>query len=356
MEKKTYSLKLNSIKQSSEKENDFGIFTGLASTFEIDTEGDQIMPGTFDKALIRLKEKGKSHIQMKFLHNRDEIIGGFPVSKAFENKDGLFVEGQVNLNVQKGREVFSLLKQGVLTDMSIGFFLNSFREDTNENIRKVDDIDLGEISLVDMPANLGATIIEVKTVTPFLDLDLADTTRQWDSDEAVQRIRRFTDSQEKPSRSFRRAFMFFDGENADEFGSYKLPYADVIDGQLKTVPRALFDIRGVLAGARGGVDIPKDEIRRIKRNVNRYFKKMDIEEPFNLRSIDMSEITSLRDVNDVLKASGFSNKGANKLISIIKSGKNRDDFIIDEEKIIEKIEDIQLELKIDEITKKVRQK
>ena len=106
---------------------------------------------------------------------------------------------------------------------------------------------------------------------------LASRSRSWDSDGAIQRIRKFTNSTESPSESYKQAFMYCDYENQDNFSAYKLPYLDVIDGRLKAVPKAIFAIASVLRGGRGGVDIPQESRSRIERLVNRYYRKMSIQ-------------------------------------------------------------------------------
>tara|TARA_A100001037_G_C15141845_1_gene634170 strand:- start:1158 stop:2945 length:1788 start_codon:yes stop_codon:yes gene_type:complete len=106
---------------------------------------------------------------------------------------------------------------------------------------------------------------------------LASRSRSWDSDGAIQRIRKFTNSTESPSESYKQAFMYCDYENQDNFSAYKLPYLDVIDGRLKAVPKAIFAIASVLRGGRGGVDIPEESRSRIERLVNRYYRKMSIQ-------------------------------------------------------------------------------
>jgi len=46
-----------------------------------------------------------------------------------------------------------------------------------------------------------------------------------------------------------------------------LQFADVIGQTLTAMPRGIFAVAGVLAGARGGVDIPADEQDAIKAKV-----------------------------------------------------------------------------------------
>ena len=117
----------------------------------------------------------------------------------------------------------------------------------------------------------------VSKAVPTKLYPLASRTRSWDSDGAIQRIRRFTNSIESPSESYRQAFMFCDYENQDNFTAYKLPYLDVVDGRLKAVPKAIFAIASVLRGGRGGVDIPEEYRSKIERVVNRYYRKMSLE-------------------------------------------------------------------------------
>ncbi len=325
MEFKTFTFDLQETKQEEINGQKIGIIKGHAAAFSKDLVNDIIEPGAFFKTIAEHKARRRP-IRMKFQHRRDELIGGFPSEKAFEDGKGLFVEGQINLQVQKGAEAFSLAKQGVLTDMSIGFGIpeGGSEFDSDTGIRRLKVLDLSEISIVDEPANRDATIIDVKTVVPFLDLPLASRDRPWDSSQAIQRVRRFTDSVDKPSRSYRDAFMWFDSEDSDNFGAYKLPIADIINGTLRAVPRGIFAVRGVLAGARGGVDIPQSDQERIKRNVAKYFDKMGLQDPFKDNFLIASDIKNLKDVNTYLKELGLSNKERNVLVSRIKNAEKRD--------------------------------
>lgn len=119
-----------------------------------------------------------------------------------------------------------------------------------------------------------------KSVIDFQDLPVADRDRAWDSDAAEARVREFAGGPEKEDVDFavyQRAFFFFDPDNRDNFAGYKLGYADVIDGRLRAVPRGLFAVRGVLGGARGGVDIPQADQDRIANQIERYLEKADID-------------------------------------------------------------------------------
>ncbi|MEV7006800.1 hypothetical protein [Streptosporangium sp. NPDC051022] len=112
------------------------------------------------------------------------------------------------------------------------------------------------------------------TVTQFHDLPLADHDRRWDKEDADRRVRAWAGAEEKPNAKYREAHLWYDGDEPDEFKSYKLPIADVVDGELKVVPHAVRAAGAVVDGARGGVDVPGKDVERIKDHLARYYAKM----------------------------------------------------------------------------------
>jgi hypothetical protein len=118
------------------------------------------------------------------------------------------------------------------------------------------------------------------TSVRFQDLPLADEDRSWDRDAAESRVRRWAKAEDEPNERYRKAFLWYDADKADEFTAYKLPIADVVDGRLKAVPRAVMAAAQVLEGARGGVDLPARDVAGVKRHVERYYDKMGREAPF----------------------------------------------------------------------------
>ncbi|KKM76833.1 hypothetical protein LCGC14_1376100 [marine sediment metagenome] len=148
---------------------DFGYIEGYLSTFEKDRGGDEILPGAFKKTIKRHKASNDRPIRMLFQHNRDEIIGGFPIDKVKEDKKGLWVVGQINLAVQKGAEAYALAKQGVLSDMSIGYSVGAdgYDYDKNSGTTYLKEVELWEGSIVGEPMNEGAQILGVKSIEEF---------------------------------------------------------------------------------------------------------------------------------------------------------------------------------------------
>jgi HK97 family phage prohead protease len=328
---KSFGGNLIEVKQEERNGIPVGIVAGYIATWDLDRGAwgvrDQFIKGAFLESLNDLRARNRS-VRLKDHHDR--TIGTFPIDGVFEDERGLFGTGEINLEVQQGREAFALAKQGAISDFSIGF---AVQEDV---IRRMEGFDLREISkaivfegsLVDEPMNPEAQITEVKTVVPFQDLPLADQGRSWDSDQAVARVREFTDSEDAPSATYRQAFLWFDSDDADSFGAYKLPIADVIDGTLTAIPRGIFAAAGALQGARGGVDLPADDRPRVIRNVERYYDKMGLDSPFTedddkgLVTAETVKDWSEKEIEKALHhGTKLSKKAAKLAVSKLKGGK-----------------------------------
>jgi len=118
-------------------------------------------------------------------------------------------------------------------------------------------------------------------VTAFQDLPLADRDRPWDGDAADKRVRKWADATDEPDARYRDAHVWYDAGNKDEFGAYKLLIADVVDGRLKAVPRGVMAAGNVMQGARGGVDLPKSDVPRVKSHLAKYYAKMGDTPPWD---------------------------------------------------------------------------
>lgn len=105
-------------------------------------------------------------------------------------------------------------------------------------------------------------------------LPLASRDRQWDSQAAVARVRRATDSEEEPSARYKDAFFWYDSSEPDNFTSYKLPFADAVDGTLTAVPRGVFAAAAVVQGSRGGVDLPQGDVAGVRSKIEQYYARM----------------------------------------------------------------------------------
>lgn len=303
---------ISEVKQEDRNGIPVGLISGYIATWDLDRGDDKFVKGAF---LESLKDHRKKNRQIRFKDNHGRTVGGFPIATVKEDEKGLFGIAEVNLDVQQGRELHSLVKQGVISDFSIGFSVRDF--EIKDGIRIISKAIVWEGSAVDEPMNVAANITDVKAATAFKDLPLADRDKPWSSSAALGRVRQLTDSEEEPSARYKNAFFWFDRENADEFGAYKLPFADVVDGKLVAVPRGIFAAAAAMQGARGGVDIPDADRPSVERHINRYYDKMDLESPFEKGGLGMVELEAMsaKEIERYLRDSGLFSRKASTVIT-----------------------------------------
>lgn len=139
--------------------SDVGIFEGYAATYDLDRQYDVIERGAFAETI----SKGVDW-PILWQHQRQEPIG--VNLAAAEDSRGLAIKGQLNLEVQRGREAFSLMKQGALKALSIGFSIGQndakFDESGKIPVRRISKLQMFEYSPVTFPANERALIQRIK--------------------------------------------------------------------------------------------------------------------------------------------------------------------------------------------------
>ncbi len=136
----------------------FGYFEGYGAIFgNKDLTNDIIEKGAF---IETLKKDGLPALLLQ--HDSESVIGKF--TEAYEDERGLYMKGEINLDVQKAREAHSLLKQGALKGMSIGYQTQDYVYDQTTGIRRLKKVKLLEVSIVTFPANDKAKITGVKFI------------------------------------------------------------------------------------------------------------------------------------------------------------------------------------------------
>lgn len=150
MERKTVNFE---VKEVDEEE---GTFTGHGATFadKPDSYGDIIDQGAFKKTL----KAQKGQIVSLFNHSIMEPIG--KPTELYEDEKGLFVKGKLSLGVQRARETLCLMKDGVITQMSIGY--ETIKQVYDGGIRHLKEVKLYDVSPVVFAANPEAVIVGVK--------------------------------------------------------------------------------------------------------------------------------------------------------------------------------------------------
>lgn len=131
-----------------------GTVEGYASLFcEIDQARDMVMPGAFAQTL---RTRGLRRIPMLFQHDPSEPIGVWLDLQ--EDFRGLRARGRLIPEVLRAREVLALVREGAIDGLSIGFRTVKGRVDPRTRVRKLEAVDLWEISIVTFPLLAGARV------------------------------------------------------------------------------------------------------------------------------------------------------------------------------------------------------
>jgi HK97 family phage prohead protease len=135
-----------------------GAVEGYASLFgEVDAARDMVMPGAFAQTL---RQRDIRRVPMLFQHDPAEPIGIWLELR--EDFRGLYARGRLIPDVKRAAEVLALLRAGTSDGLSIGFRTVKGRVDPKTRIRKLDAVDLWEISIVTFPLLAGARVRAVK--------------------------------------------------------------------------------------------------------------------------------------------------------------------------------------------------
>ncbi len=298
---------IGEIKQVDEKER---TDVSIISSVSVDRDNEVILP---EGCIL---DNFKKNPVVQYAHRYDL----FPVGKALWIKiqDDKIVAKTKYANTEFANDVFNLRKEGFLNGFSVGFIPI---EDTMDK-KEIEEVkrkykiegdvqrvikkwELLEYSICNVPANpdaIGLMVksvksdtmkkcleeekmtIEVKDICGDDELPV-DEERDWDGDRAEASIRKWASSDGTGDKNkidwdkYKRGFVWRNEEDIENFTSYKLPFAEVIDGKLTAIWRGIVAAMGALLGVRGGVDIPEDDRKQAYNFLVKYYEKVDKEPP-----------------------------------------------------------------------------
>lgn len=140
-------------------ESNDGTISGLALRFDnIDSEGDK-----FAKDLkVSFGYNGDYDVFLYASHNPD-----YPFARKdngtlkFERKeDGIHFNAKLNLDIQKDKDLYLMIKEGRVRGMSAGFIVNDYEEIPTGY--KFTDITITEVSMTHIPADLTTSVKKLK--------------------------------------------------------------------------------------------------------------------------------------------------------------------------------------------------
>lgn len=280
-----------------------GTIEGYTSVFgELDDGADIALPGNYTDTLPKFLKQGFTAQSHDWSYSG---VVGFPTS-AREDDHGLYVVSQFHSTADaqdvrtKARE---RMEAGKDVKLSIGYRpvevkyiypaeyekelpayikagqLSATMEKAKKfpRIRLLVKTELFEHSIVTVPmlnSAQASSIKSVKGASGKSDWPLAARDRAWDGSAAHNRIVSWAKKEDgtiDPAK-MRSVHFWYDPENSENIGAYKLLFADVIDSEIKAIPRGIFAVAGVLQGARGGADI--DDVDAVKGKVESYYRRM----------------------------------------------------------------------------------
>lgn len=175
METKELALQQTQVKMGAEGNLKF---SGYASVFGgLDSYGDTVVAGAYKRTL----ENRDRPVQLRWNHY-GPVIGKF--TDMYEDEIGLFVEGELTKGHSTAEDAAALLRHGAISGLSIGYSVNDSEQDGV--VRKLKDIELYEISVVESPADNNAHIASIKSAEKLKDVEKILRTKGFSQKEATE--------------------------------------------------------------------------------------------------------------------------------------------------------------------------
>jgi HK97 family phage prohead protease len=185
MQKKTFDL----LEVKADEEQ--GTFTALASVFgNVDLGGDKMVKGAFKNTLEKWRKSGRS-IPVILSHQWDSLtayVGKADPRAVYEDERGLMVQGQLFMDKEAGRDVYRLMKEGLLTGWSFGYKVPAGGQKKNGKVNEVTEVDLFEVGPTLVGMNPEAQLQSVKadggadgivaTLTNLFDSKMSDESKE----------------------------------------------------------------------------------------------------------------------------------------------------------------------------------
>lgn len=314
-----------------------GTFEGHASVFgEVDSVSDVVMRGAFKDSIKEQAARGITP-HLLWQHDTWNPIGVWKQLK--EDRTGLYVKGELLVDdVPDARRAYALLKADASLGLSIGYNTVEADPPDKRGIRKLRKLNLWEVSLVSFPALQSARIEAVKGLVPFKDLPFPKPKTYspfWNVIEAEQRVREWAGAEDEPNEKYKKAFLWCDPEREDDFDAYRLQIADVEDGKLVAVPRALAVAAADIMGYDQDLELEEAECLSVRATIARYYLKMreefedeHIATPWekmeegdlvgalkDMRLTTVDRVVTKRKFEDYLRDEGFSTTAAKAIAS-----------------------------------------
>lgn len=261
--------------------------TGYAAKFNSLSEDlggfrEQIAPGAFANTIK------SADVRALFNHDANLILGRTKAGTLRLREDDVGLAYEIDPpNTQAARDLAESINRGDISQNSFGFstIADEWRKNSDETwTRTLKEVELFDISPVTYPAYPQTDIAmralsAVRAACGSLDWPLSDRERAWSASEADARLRAWATSDGSGDKDkvdwnkYASAHFWRDDADPEHFGSYKLAFADVVEGRVYAVWRAVAACAAVMQGGRGGVDIPDGDKPGVRAKIAAYYAK-----------------------------------------------------------------------------------
>lgn len=273
-----------------------GVVAGWASTPMPDLYGHIVAQGAFADSIVEAGLSGPKGIQLLIGHDWDKPAG--VITKLEYRNKGLWIEAKLDLNISYAKDMYHAAKSRGGLSFSVGFRpsrepgdVEFVESETGQEYVVIRKGQLREVSVVANPANVDSIMEFIKSADDVDPLQgmvkkaapmwrvgasrqlpvVADTS--WDGAAAKDRI--FTTAgigtDDSDTTFARRAFLVYDANNPGLKGSYKLPFADVVNGRLHASPAGL----RAAASRLPQTDIPDTVKARARDVIDSYLERFE---------------------------------------------------------------------------------
>lgn len=159
------------MKNANLEAKDGGKVTGYAATFdrEPDSYGEIIAPGAFKRTVAEWKEKMRNGIFPPLLYGHNTTDPEYNIGRIIdlgEDENGLWVDGEIDAENSKGQYTRKLAQEGRLYQFSFAYAVRDaapVKLADGTEVTELRDLDLYEVSLVQIPANQHAVVTGIKS-------------------------------------------------------------------------------------------------------------------------------------------------------------------------------------------------
>jgi len=131
-------------------------------------------------------------------------------------------------------------------------------------------------------------VTEARNVVPYKAYSMID--EKWDGAAARAETKAWASSGDEINMAkYRAAFTYYEGDEEETLGAYKLPHHNIREGKMVTNLRGVQAAMSALLGGRGGVDMPDDERRGVYNHLAKHYREFD-KEPPEFRVVDANVI------------------------------------------------------------------